>query len=230
MKEGNAMQSTHKAYKGPAMEGFIASWYARITGGDPSFATAADEIARTLQPGARVLEVAPGPGYLAIELARRGFQVTGVDISRSFVRIASEHARAANVAISFREGNASALPFADHSFDCVVCRAAFKNFTDPLGALDEAYRVLVPGGRASIIDLRKEATMDEIRDEVARMQMSKLSAAWTRLTFRTFLLKNAYSSEAIRELVAKSRFKTGEIVRDGVGFHLHLQRERVPSA
>lgn len=177
-----------------------------------------------------MLEVAPGPGYLALELARRGFQVTGVDISRSFVRIASERAREANVAITFREGNASALPFADHSFDYVVCRAAFKNFTDPLGALDEAHRVLVPGGRASIIDLRKEATMDEIREEVARMHMSKLSAAWTRLTFRSFLLKNAYSSDALRELVAKSRFQTGKIERDGVGFHLHLQRERLPSA
>lgn len=97
-------------------------------------------------------------------------------------------------------------------------------------ALDEAHRVLVPGGRASIIDLRKEATMDEIREEVARMHMSKLSAAWTRLTFRSFLLKNAYSSDALRELVAKSRFQTGKIERDGVGFHLHLQRERLPSA
>lgn len=72
--------------------------------------------------------------------------------------------------------------------------------------------------------------MDEIRDEVARMHMSKLSAAWTRLTFRSFLLKNAYSSEALRELVAKSRFGSGEIVRDGVGFHLHLQRDRDPNA
>lgn len=224
------MPTTHKPYKGPAMEGFIASWYTRITGGDPSFASVADEIARTLSPGARVLEVAPGPGYLALELARRGFRVTGVDISRSFVRIASERAREAKLAITFREGNASALPFPDRSFDYVVCRAAFKNFTDPLGALDEAHRVLAPGGRASIIDLRKDATMDEIRDEVARMHMSRLSAAWTRLTFRTFLLKNAYASEALRELVAKSRFETGEIVRDGVGFHLHLQRERVSHA
>jgi ubiquinone/menaquinone biosynthesis C-methylase UbiE len=223
------MQSTHKPYKGPAMEGFIATWYARITGGDPSFVTTADELAREQSLGARVLEVAPGPGYLSIELARRGFRVTGVDISRSFVRIASENARAAQVEVTFREGNASALPFPDQSFDYVVCRAAFKNFTDPLGALDEAHRVLVPGSRASIIDLRKEATLGEISAEVARMHMSRLNAAWTRWTFRSFLLKNAYSSEAMRELVAKSRFRVGTIAREGVGFHLRLQRERVPN-
>ena len=39
-----------------------------------------------------MLEVVPGPGYLALELARAGFRVTGLDISRSFVRIARENA------------------------------------------------------------------------------------------------------------------------------------------
>lgn len=218
------MSTAAKAYRGPAMEGVIASWYARITGGDPSFGELADRLARSLPAGARVLEVAPGPGYLSLELARRGLRVTGVDISRSFVRIASDNARAAQLPITFQEGNASALPLPDQSFDYAVCRAAFKNFTDPLGALDELHRVLVPGGRASIIDLRKEATMSEIGEEVSRMHLSTLNAAWTRLTFRSFLLKNAYTLEALRELVARSRFGHGEIARDGVGFHLHLTR------
>jgi ubiquinone/menaquinone biosynthesis C-methylase UbiE len=52
------------------------------------------------------------------------------------VRIASDRARAAQREIGFREGNASALPLPDQSFDWVVCHAAFKNFSDPLGALD----------------------------------------------------------------------------------------------
>src|SRR5207245_8128394 len=44
------------------------------------------------------------------------------------------------VTIDFQHGNASRMPYADESFDLVVCQAAFKNFTDPLGALDETYR------------------------------------------------------------------------------------------
>jgi ubiquinone/menaquinone biosynthesis C-methylase UbiE len=68
----------------------------------------------------------------------------------------------------------------------VICRAAFKNFTDPLGALDEIYRVLAPGGQASIIDLRKECSPAEIEVEVESMALSPLNALWTRATFRRF--------------------------------------------
>src|SRR5215471_19733538 len=130
------MSTIQKAHKGPAMEGVIASWYARITRGDRGYATLASAIAARTRPGGRVLEVAPGPGYLAIELARRGLATSGIDISRSFVSIANDNAQASGVAIEFRRGNASALPYPEGSFDFVVCRAAFKNFTDPLGALD----------------------------------------------------------------------------------------------
>src|SRR5262245_22722561 len=123
------------------MEGLIARWYARNTRGDARFDRWAQELTAGLPPGARILEVAPGPGYLALAMARRGdFRVSGLDISESFVRLARENARAAGVAVDFQHGNASALPHPDASFDLVVCQAAFKNFTDPLGALDEVYR------------------------------------------------------------------------------------------
>lgn len=143
------MVTTAKPYKGLAMEGIIATWYANNTKGDiRGYQTCAQSVVDRLAPGSRVLEVAPGPGYLAIEIAKRGnYRVVGLDISHSFVRIASENARREGVAIEFRHGNASQMPFADDSFDFVVCRAAFKNFSDPVGALDEIHRVLKPGGR-----------------------------------------------------------------------------------
>ena len=216
------MSKTHKAHKGPPMEGFVASWYARITKDSRDYATLADAIAARTKPGGRVLEVAPGPGYLAVELARRGLVTSGIDISRSFVRIANDNARAAGVAVDFRQGNASALPYPDGSFDFVVCRAAFKNFTDPLGALDETYRVLVPGGAASILDLRKECSPAEIAAEVDSMHLGRLSTLWTRAAFRWFLLKTAYTAAAIQELAARSRFGGGELRNDGVGFDLGL--------
>src|SRR5262249_48935290 len=136
---------------------------------DRSYVALADAIAARLPPGAHVLEVAPGPGYLAVELARRGLRVSAVDISTSFCQLTADNAHAAGVPVAVRYGNASQLPYRDASFDYLVCRAAFKNFSAPLGALDEAYRVLAPGGTASIIDLRKEASHDEIRAEVDAM-------------------------------------------------------------
>src|SRR5262245_22468849 len=146
-----------KAYRGIGMEGAIATWYTRNTGRDLSrFKETARLVADRTRPSGDVLEVAPGPGYLAIELAKRGYSVTALDISASFVRIAQENARKAGVAVDVRQGNASRMPFADAAFDFIVCTAAFKNFSDPIGALDEMHRVLRPGGAASIIDLRKD--------------------------------------------------------------------------
>ena len=213
---------TAKPFKGPAMEGRIARWYARNTEGDTRFRTIAEGVAATLAPGARILEVAPGPGYFAIDLAKRGFSVTGVDISRTFVEIAEENARKAAVEVDFQVGNASALPFADGAFDLVVCMAAFKNFSDPLNALDEAHRVLGPQGRALIYDLRKEASRSEINAEVDAMRLSRLNSFWTRQTFRWFLLKNAYTRESLLGLVRNSRFGTGLYREDGIGFELTL--------
>jgi ubiquinone/menaquinone biosynthesis C-methylase UbiE len=213
-----------KGYKGPAMEGRIATWYARNTKDDARFRGCADGVAASLQPRARVLEVAPGPGYLSIELARRGFCVSGLDISESFVRIARDNARAAELTIDFQHGNASQMPFADESFNFVVCQAAFKNFSDPLGAMNEIFRVLKPAGQCAIHDLRKEASREEIDSEIRSMKMSTVSRLWTRLVFRSFLLKHAYTDEGILSLARQSRFGGGELRHQGVGFELRLVR------
>src|SRR5438874_6526823 len=122
-------------FKGPEMEGPIARWYARVRGSQSqldAYRKQAFQLTAELRDGARVLEVAPGPGYLAIEMARPGrLQVTGLDISRTFVAIASENARRAGVTVDFRLGDVARMPFPTESFDLVVCQAAFKNFALP---------------------------------------------------------------------------------------------------
>ena len=217
--------TTKKAYKGLPMEGPIATWYTKNAARDLSrFTKVAQAVANRVAPGSRVLEVAPGPGFLAIELAKTGrYRVTGLDISESFVRIARENARKVGVTVDFRHGNASAMPFPDAAFDFVVCTAAFKNFSDPLGALNEIHRVLAPGGEASIYDLRKDASQDEIARGVRSMQLSPINALLTRLIFRFGLLRSAYSREALEQLVAQSRFGTGQLEPDGIGFELRLK-------
>ncbi len=218
--------NTGKAYRGLAMEGMIATWYTRNTGRDRTrFESTAELIAKRVRPGAAVLEVAPGPGYLAVEMARRGYSVTALDISKSFVEIAREHAVRAGVVVDVRHGNASQMPFTDASFDGVVCVAAFKNFSDPVGAINEMYRVLKPGGQASIFDLRKDATRDEIDAEVQKMHLSPLNAALTRWTFQFMLLKRAYARDALERMAAHSRFGRSELLSDGIGCELRLTKQ-----
>jgi ubiquinone/menaquinone biosynthesis C-methylase UbiE len=221
------MSAVRKGHKGVAMEGFIAEWYARNTAKDVRrFRATADAVAARAPAGGRVLEVAPGPGYLAIELARRGFDVSGLDISRSFVGIARQSAEAARVAVRFEHGDAAHMPFQDRTFDFIVCMAAFKNFTDPLGALDEIHRVLRPGGGASIQDLSRNATPEAIREEVRAMNLSPWNAALTRLTFRWLLLPRAWTREVLLDLARRSRFGGGEVIELGIGFDLRLVRPR----
>jgi ubiquinone/menaquinone biosynthesis C-methylase UbiE len=221
------MARNQKGYIGLPMEGPIATWYAKNTGRDLGrFIKVARAVSHRVAPGGRVLEVAPGPGFCAIEIARSGrYHVTGLDISESFVRIARDNAARAGVAVDFRHGNASQMPFSGASFDFVTCTAAFKNFRDPIAALDEIHRVLTPGGRASIYDLRKDASPDEIATEVRAMHLSAINALLTRWTFRFVLLKRAYTRAALEKLAAESRFGTCEIAPDGVGFELELEKE-----
>ncbi len=187
--------TTAKAYKGLPMEGAIARWYTRNTGRDVNrFTETARLVAARVRPGGHVLEVAPGPGYLAIEMAKRGYAVTALDISKSFVRITRENAAREGVSVDVRHGNAAAMPLPDASFDFVVCMAAFKNFTDPMGAINEMYRVLKAGGQASIFDLRKDASLRDIYEEVHNMHLSAWNAWLTRFIFRHGLLRAAYTN------------------------------------
>ena len=145
------MPSAAKAYKGIGMEGWIARWYAANTGKDLSdFTAQARKLAASLAPGAAVLEIAPGPGYFAIELARAGdFRITGLDISATFVELARKNAADARVEVDFRRGDAAHMPFEANTFDAIFCRAAFKNFSQPVMALQEMCRVLKPGATAT---------------------------------------------------------------------------------
>jgi ubiquinone/menaquinone biosynthesis C-methylase UbiE len=162
--ESKTMTRTVKAYKGMGMEGGVARWYDSTTRRDmPEFVRLAARIAAQAPPSAAVLEIAPGPGFLSIELAKRGLAVCAVDISRSFVDIARRNGAAAGVTARFEMGDAAALPVPDSSVDFVVCRAAFKNFSRPVAAMAEMRRVLRPGGTALLIDMRHDVPIAEVK-------------------------------------------------------------------
>jgi ubiquinone/menaquinone biosynthesis C-methylase UbiE len=215
-----------KPYRGISMEGGLATWYAKITQKDLSeFERLAGELAATLPRNGRVLEIAPGPGYLSVALAKLGpFKITGLDISQSFVRMASQYAKREGVAARFIHGSASDIPLEDGLFDLAVCRAAFKNFSEPLAALNEMHRVLKPGGRALIIDLRKDASWEEIVSYVDGLHVSGTSAWMMKFTFKHMLLKRAYTEEQMKALAGESDFKTCEIVRSPIGMEVNLVR------
>jgi ubiquinone/menaquinone biosynthesis C-methylase UbiE len=210
------------------MEGAVARWYARVRGSGSQieeYRKQAEQLTKGLPEGATILEVAPGPGYMAIELARLGrFQVTGLDISHTFVQIASESARKAGLNIDFHQGDATVMPFAAESFDLIVCQAAFKNFVHPASALSEMHRVLRSGGRAVIQDMSSTASHEDIEKEVNAMELGRLSTFTTKATLE-MLKRRAYSPRQFERLAAESPFQTCEISTEGIGLEVRLTKQ-----
>ena len=93
--------------------------------------------------GARLLDVATGPGFIAQAAADRGAEVVGLDFASAMVA----EARLRHPTVTFREGDAEALPFADATFDAAVMNFGLLHLARPDAAIAEARRVLRAGGR-----------------------------------------------------------------------------------
>ncbi len=105
-----------------------------------------------LRPGMRVLDAGCGPGRHALELARRGISVVGVDTSPDFVALA--RAAAGDLPVEFHEADVRELPYADE-FDAVLClcQGGFGLLGGDEGELDVVSRfaaALRPGGRLAL--------------------------------------------------------------------------------
>jgi demethylmenaquinone methyltransferase/2-methoxy-6-polyprenyl-1,4-benzoquinol methylase len=101
-----------------------------------------------IAPGDRVLDIAAGTGTSSAAIARTGARVTALDFSAGMVAVGRER----HPDIEFVEGDATALPFDDASFDAVTISFGLRNVNDPRAALAEMRRVLVPGGRLVICE------------------------------------------------------------------------------
>ena len=123
-----------------------------------------------IQPGQRALDVCCGTGDLALALARRGVEVTGLDFSQAMLEIArlrsqksearSQKPEVRNPTSGFRplvflQGDAQQLPFPDNSFDAVTVGYGLRNLASWETGLREMLRVAKPGGRLVVLDFGK---------------------------------------------------------------------------
>jgi SAM-dependent methyltransferase len=97
--------------------------------------------------GQRVLDVACGTGVVAVTAARRGAQVSGLDLTPVLLERARKNASIAGVNVDFIEGDAEALPYPDRSFDVVLSQFGHIFAPRPAVATKEMLRVLKTGGR-----------------------------------------------------------------------------------
>jgi len=170
----------------------------------------AKELTKHIKDGDSVLEVAPGAGYLSIELSKLGkYEITGMDISKDLVEICTKNAKEAGAQIDFQQGNVSNMPFKPNVFNFVICVLAFKNFKEPIKALNEMYRVLKSGGMALIMDLNKKASMKATKKVAETMGLKGLttyiagaiqrSGSYSRIEFETFISQTEFKDYEIRD-------------------------------
>ena len=100
-------------------------------------------------PGSAALDVATGTGDLAIELARRGAEVTGSDFAPAMLELARKKAPG----LKFEEGDALQLDQPDGTFDAVTVGFGARNFADLDRGLAEMTRVAKPGGRVVVLEI-----------------------------------------------------------------------------
>lgn len=100
----------------------------------------------------RVLDVGTGTGFLALELAARGHEVTGIDIAPAMLRRAQAKVARRWPTMTFAQADAEAPPFVDRSFDLVVSRHVHWSLVDQVAAVAAWFRVLRPHGRVAVFD------------------------------------------------------------------------------
>jgi ubiquinone/menaquinone biosynthesis C-methylase UbiE len=221
------MQFTRKV-KDIGITGKMAYWYDKNTRENrlAEMRSYAQEISSHIKDGASILEVAPGPGYMAISLAKMGnYKITGMDISEDFVSICKSNAKTENVSVEFVQGNVSQMPFSDEAFDFIFCSAAFKNFKEPKKALQEMRRVLKQNGIILIIDMNKNATNKARTEELNKMGMKGLDRFFVGLSFKTFLRSAAYTKESFAKIINDVNISNFEIKETGISLYVYIYKK-----
>jgi len=119
-------------------------------------------------PGARLLDIGCGSGVFALEAARTGALVSGVDIAPNCIERAVKRATDANLAIDFREGDADSLPYPDATFDFVTSSFGAMFSPGPERVAFEMVRVCKPGGVVSMCNWTPLGFAGQMNKVVAR--------------------------------------------------------------
>ncbi|WP_119460978.1 methyltransferase domain-containing protein [Rhodospirillaceae bacterium SYSU D60014] len=149
-----------------------------------------------LRPDLAVLDVGSGIGGPARFLATEfGCRVTGLDLTEDFCRTATMLTARTGLAdrVSFRQGDALAMPFADGDFDVVWTQHAAMNIADKARLYAESHRVLRPGGRLALNDVLAGPKVDGLHFPVPWASSAELS----------FLIP----PDALRDLLTSAGFR-----------------------
>lgn len=187
----------------------------------------AEEIVSSFKRGT-LLDLGTGPGYLPIEIVKRSpsIRCDGIDLSRRLVKMARGNARKAGVAnrLNFEVGNAANLRFEDESYDMVISTGMLHMLRDPVGVLEECYRVLKSGGEAWIYDpARVSSQMDKEKWRASLNIIERISYVLFKLYLR-IRPPHTYGREQVEEMIAATKFTEYEIEEEDREIKVKLRK------
>jgi ubiquinone/menaquinone biosynthesis C-methylase UbiE len=112
----------------------------------------------------KVLDIGCGNGYILSQYAKEGAEVYGIDITETAVELSNKRFDIFRIPFNggkIQVGNAESLPFDDNTFDCVCSMGVLHHTPDTQQAINEAYRVLKPGGRMIMMFYAKDSLLNK---------------------------------------------------------------------
>jgi ubiquinone/menaquinone biosynthesis C-methylase UbiE len=173
------------------------------------------------RPGGRVLDLGCGTGVVSLPLAKRGFDVVGIDHSPEMLELARQKLTAAGVEATFETGDVRALRFGDAEFDCVTIQGLLHHLEELDSCLAEMVRALRPGGFFYI--------SEPTRDETPLRRLLRL--AWSKRPRRRPAVE--HGTETVEEPISVAELRSALdalSVEYEVEFLTHLPplRRRLP--
>ncbi|ARS90060.1 class I SAM-dependent methyltransferase [Natrarchaeobaculum aegyptiacum] len=191
----------------------------------PMFAPWADRLIETsdVREGDRVLDVACGTGIVARRVASRVSEsgsVVGVDVNEGMLAVAAATTADSHPSVEWRRGDATDLPFSDERFDVVCCQQALQFVDDPVAAVRQMHRVLVPGGRMTSSVWRPlefqpayvalaDALADHVGDEAGKMMRSPFPD-WDGSDLRTLVQDAGFDDVSVTVEIGSVRYPSVE--------------------
>lgn len=160
-----------------------------------------DFLEKTKLESGEVLDVACGPGFLSKELLRYApaMHVTALDNSKESLALARKNLEGANAEIV--KGSVYQLPFADGSFDGLMCKDSLHHFDDPSQALKEMFRVLKKGGYLYINDMRRDMPYDVFAQYKPAFEEGPSHPMYNIAQLQYYSTRAAYTVDEVRELL-----------------------------
>jgi ubiquinone/menaquinone biosynthesis C-methylase UbiE len=181
-----------------------------------------------------LLDVACGGGVLACAFAPHVKHVTGFDMTPAMLARGADHAKELGLTnLSWRQGDATSLPFADGAFSIVLTRFSLHHFPDPLAVLKEMVRVCAAGGMVVVCDMHastdpvKAATfnhLERLRDpsHVRCLSLPELKELFAQVGLSAPRQANYELCDSVRNLLKRSFPNPGDDVEITAMFEAHV--------